>query len=151
MFNMPPEFPTLIPTNAEATLVCTRALMIYEAYKFRGLKGPIPRLLIVGDINFDGVVHLEDISMLTRGYGAIVGDPEYSPKIDLNGDGVVDSTDLGILGAQWDRSSTLPPRKVTVPVPARETISRGVESFTSALATCAIIEILRKAYKAWKR
>jgi len=300
MFNMPPEFPSLIPTNAESTLVCARALMIYEAYKYRGLKGPIPRLLIREDVDFNGTVELYDLSyvgkrceaspkrypiyenikphyyavlenrmsgteavtpatgkmehvrlllhvyetckvkcaiynqageligtteervisefpykkwegfkfldpkptlqegqrysivawangecylmfspsMLGKKYiwrsrtydafpskfaffsmekyeggidGLITTYPAYDPKADINGDGIVDLADVELVERAMYRTDEPPPRKITVRVPTMKTIQSSVLGFANTLAAAAMIDIVRRAYKAWKR
>ena len=52
---------------------------------------------IPGDIDGDGDVDLQDLSLLLAAYNTCSGDPGYNPAADLNGDGCVDLGDLAIL------------------------------------------------------
>lgn len=51
------------------------------------------------DFNHDGVVNNDETILLGAAYGSRPGDSNWDPKFDLNGDGVVDYKDLGILGS----------------------------------------------------
>lgn len=46
------------------------------------------------DLNGDGIVNQEDISIVRASFGTKNGDSTFNPAADLNGDGVVDITDV---------------------------------------------------------
>jgi ABC-type transport system substrate-binding protein/outer membrane protein assembly factor BamB len=49
---------------------------------------------IVGDINADGIVDIEDIYLIALAYGTMPGQPGYKPNLDVNGDKIVDIEDI---------------------------------------------------------
>jgi hypothetical protein len=59
------------------------------------LQGPsAPPVVIVGDLNGDGIVNGADAGILLANWGG-------SGVGDLNGSGIVDGADLGILLSNW--------------------------------------------------
>jgi uncharacterized protein (DUF2141 family) len=58
---------------------------------------------ILGDINGDGKVDLEDLSLLGNSYGIGVPDGDWR---DLNGDGQVNILDLSLFATQFGQSTT---------------------------------------------
>lgn len=50
-----------------------------------------------GDMNGDGKIDGDDLTIFAASYGSSRGDPNYNQSADLNGDGKVDILDLGIL------------------------------------------------------
>jgi hypothetical protein len=110
MFNMPPETPGIIPANMETTLICMRALQIYEWYKYKGGKGPFPKLLIPADIDGDGWVSPIDLARVKL----CVTENFYDPLCDINLDGKVDSEDLNLVNAHLGRGT---PRSGTLWMP----------------------------------
>ncbi|MFP4474496.1 MAG: PKD domain-containing protein [Desulfatibacillaceae bacterium] len=57
-----------------------------------------------GDLNGSGRVDGYDLITFGRANGSVLGDPAYNPDADMNGDNVVDSTDLSILSAHFGRT-----------------------------------------------
>lgn len=57
--------------------------------------------LINGDVDDDNEVNLVDYSMLANAFGFAIGDPEFDPYTDLNGDGETNLGDLAILSANF--------------------------------------------------
>jgi hypothetical protein len=55
-----------------------------------------------GDINGDGVVDLNDLSMLLSAYATCLGDQGYIPVADLNGNNCIELGDLAILLGNYD-------------------------------------------------
>ena len=49
---------------------------------------------LVGDINADGIVDIEDIYSIALAYGTIPSQSEYKPNLDINDDGIIDIEDL---------------------------------------------------------
>ncbi len=62
---------------------------------------------IVGDVNGDGTVNLEDLGLWDAAYDSRPGGSNWNPQADINGDGVVDKED-GILIIQNYKSSLQP-------------------------------------------
>jgi len=60
---------------------------------------------IVGDINRDGTVIINDLILLNQAYGSKPGDPNWNQKADLNTDGIVDAKDLALLGKNYGRTA----------------------------------------------
>ena len=56
-------------------------------------------VVLLGDINDDGIVDIFDAVMLSRASGSQPGDLNWNPKCDLNDDGIVDIFDAVILAA----------------------------------------------------
>lgn len=56
---------------------------------------PQPVDPLVGDVNGDGIVDMEDVNVIAGAYGAVEGDnPRYSLILDLDQNGVIDLCDL---------------------------------------------------------
>jgi hypothetical protein len=51
---------------------------------------------IVGDVNADGIVDIEDIYLIALHYGTMPGQPDYVPNLDINDDGIIDIADIYI-------------------------------------------------------
>ena len=54
------------------------------------------KLKLVGDVNGDGNVDINDLNAWNAALGSHPGDPNWNPQADINGDGVVDKQD-GVL------------------------------------------------------
>ncbi|WP_367155721.1 dockerin type I repeat-containing protein [Methylomonas sp. HYX-M1] len=77
-------------TNLVATDVA--ATSDYKAGEFEGYVAKI-----AGDINGDGKVDQADVTLFQQSLGSVIGDPNYNPDADLDGDGRVTVNDLRIL------------------------------------------------------
>lgn len=51
------------------------------------------KLKLVGDVNGDGTVNIDDLIAWDAAYGSIQGDPNWNAQADINGDAVVDNLD----------------------------------------------------------
>lgn len=58
-------------------------------------------ITLVGDVNADGIVDIEDIYLISLSYGAIIGTPEYKPNLDINDDGIIDIEDVYIAALHY--------------------------------------------------
>lgn len=56
---------------------------------------------LVGDINSDGTINQQDLTLLMQEYGLTPDSPTWNPNADLNKDNVVDEKDLYILGQNY--------------------------------------------------
>ncbi|MEM2129111.1 MAG: CARDB domain-containing protein [Candidatus Bathyarchaeia archaeon] len=54
------------------------------------------KVKIIGDINNDNIVNIDDLIAWDHAFGSHVGEPNWNPQADLNDDGIVDKDD-GIL------------------------------------------------------
>jgi hypothetical protein len=50
--------------------------------------------ILEGDVNGDGIVNVQDLTIVTLAYGRLEGEPGYDPDADLNLDGIVDMKDV---------------------------------------------------------
>jgi hypothetical protein len=48
-----------------------------------------PVFALIGDVNGDGKVRIDDVLLVINAYGSKVGDPRYDPRCDFNHDGKV--------------------------------------------------------------
>lgn len=64
----------------------------------------IVKVKIIGDVNNDDVVDIDDLIAWDAAYGATEGDPSWNPQADINGDGVVEDED-GIIIIQHYRNT----------------------------------------------
>jgi len=56
---------------------------------------------IVGDINADGIVDIEDIYKIALAYGTTPGQAGYDPNLDINADGIIDIEDIYIAALHY--------------------------------------------------
>lgn len=85
----PPKYNYLI--KAEVSVVPHEANVSNNA-----LADGLVKIKITGDINNDDIVDINDLIAWDLAYGSRVGDPNWNPQADINGDGIVDKID-GIL------------------------------------------------------
>lgn len=62
---------------------------------------PSPADPLVGDVNDDGIVDMEDITIIANVYGTKIGDPGYVSDLDLDQDGIINLCDLLIAAQQF--------------------------------------------------
>ncbi|MGA9387910.1 MAG: hypothetical protein WBV70_03685 [Candidatus Bathyarchaeia archaeon] len=60
---------------------------------------------LVGDFNGDGTVDIKDVAGASLAFGSYLGDPRWNPKVDLNGDNVIDMVDLVIIAKNFGANS----------------------------------------------
>jgi len=61
-------------------------------------------LTLVGDLNSDGKVSIEDISIVAKAFDSRPGSPTWNENADLNKDGVVDILDITIVAKNYGKS-----------------------------------------------
>jgi len=59
------------------------------------------RVCIFGDVNCDCRVDIVDIMLVAIHWNTFVGDPDYDPTYDLDGDGDIDIMDILLVAAHW--------------------------------------------------
>jgi parallel beta-helix repeat protein len=57
---------------------------------------------ILGDINGDGTVNNNDLTLLMQAFGATPSSPKWNSNADLNKDNIIDGLDLYILSTHYD-------------------------------------------------
>jgi hypothetical protein len=62
---------------------------------------------IIGDLNGDGKIDIEDISDVARAFGTVPGDPRWNPYADVNRDGRIDGMDLVMVAKSFGKSYTV--------------------------------------------
>jgi hypothetical protein len=65
--------------------------------------GPV-LLRILGDINADGTVSVEDLTRLNLALGAALGNPNWDQECDINENNIIDVKDLYILGSNYGQT-----------------------------------------------
>jgi peptide/nickel transport system substrate-binding protein len=61
---------------------------------------------IVGDVNADGIVDIEDIYLIALAYGTMPGQPGYKPNLDINADGIIDIEDIYTAAIHYGETDT---------------------------------------------
>jgi hypothetical protein len=79
----------------------------------------------LGDVNFDGVVDIFDVNLVSAHWG------EAGPTADANGDGTVDIFDVNLISAHWTPSGASA-------VPEPSTISMAIAGL-AALGLTALV------------
>jgi len=56
---------------------------------------------LLGDVNEDGRVNVEDIQLVAGHWGASASNPDhYDPRCDFDGDGNIDVVDIAVVAGQ---------------------------------------------------
>ena len=61
----------------------------------------IPWGSLLGDVNGDGYVGIDDIFLVASHFSKELGDPEYSRVYDLNGDGYIGIDDIFVAASHF--------------------------------------------------
>jgi hypothetical protein len=62
------------------------------------------KILLLGDVNHDGIVELMDFQIFSIAFGSYPGHPRWNPECDLNQDGVIELMDFLILSRNFGQS-----------------------------------------------
>jgi archaellum component FlaG (FlaF/FlaG flagellin family) len=62
------------------------------------------KVKFMGDINGDGVVDLDDITIIGLAFGSYPGHPRWNPDADLDEDGIVDITDVVLAAINFGKT-----------------------------------------------
>jgi hypothetical protein len=60
---------------------------------------------LVGDLNGDGTVNIEDLFIAAEAYGSYPGHPRWNPQADINGDDEVDIMDLFLIAKHFGETT----------------------------------------------
>jgi len=60
---------------------------------------------LTGDINTDGFVNDQDLSLLKQAYGSTTDSGNWNPNADLNKDNIIDAHDLRLLGENYGKTA----------------------------------------------
>ena len=60
---------------------------------------------LIGDINDDGTVNVDDLILLSQAYGSTSQSPNWNPNADLNGDNTINKTDLSLLTSNYGKTA----------------------------------------------
>lgn len=63
-----------------------------------------------GDVDGNGVINCDDITLITRYLGIAAGEPSFVPAYDFNNDGIINAIDLGYVQKRIPRGIVCAPR-----------------------------------------
>jgi parallel beta-helix repeat protein len=89
--------------SAEASVVTDELNITNNSFSDGTVKIRSP-LRNKGDINGDGTINKQDLTLLEQAYGSTSGSPNWYADADLNKDGLINITDLYILGKNFGTS-----------------------------------------------
>jgi len=55
------------------------------------------QVVLVGDVDGNGTVDMDDIGLAALAYGTKPGDSRWDPRADINNDGIIDMDDIGLI------------------------------------------------------
>jgi hypothetical protein len=61
-------------------------------------------VVMVGDLNNDGVIDIRDISIAGRAYGSYPGHSRWNPNADINNDNIIDIRDISTIGRNYGKT-----------------------------------------------
>jgi hypothetical protein len=119
---------TLVSGNSDAaTIVWNTAGFAYGNYTLSACASPVPGetntannnctggwviVSIPGDVTGpngypDGKVDMRDLGAIAKLFGTAIGNPQYNPNYDINGDGIINMKDLAIAARNFGQEITL--------------------------------------------
>jgi len=103
---------TLARLTYEATAPGNSTLDLYDTRLADRYANPIPHDVfdgyikvckLIGDVNFDGLVDMKDITILKVAFGSEIGDPNWNPNVDLISDSIIDIFDGVVIAANFGK------------------------------------------------
>lgn len=68
------------------------------------LAGGVVTVVMVGDVNNDGLVDITDVAMVAYAYDSKPGHPRWHPNLDVNSDNIIDITDVAIVAYEYGKA-----------------------------------------------
>jgi hypothetical protein len=68
-----------------------------------------PYKWLQGDVNYDTVVNIIDISKIAKAYGSSMGDANWNPRCDLNNDKTINILDISLAASDFGRKMSWQP------------------------------------------
>jgi hypothetical protein len=65
---------------------------------------PQPRVMFHCDIDFDGLVEMDDLLAIAGSFGATRRMPHWNPLVDVNADGIVDIFDVSLAACRLEQT-----------------------------------------------
>ena len=59
---------------------------------------------ILGDVNYDGKVNMEDLGEAALSFGSYPGEARWNPNADVNCDGAVNMRDLALIASNFGKT-----------------------------------------------
>lgn len=81
------------------------------------LNGGQPITLLSGDVNDDDTVNTADYGIVKGLLGKKTGDPDFNPRADFNGDGIINILDLAYITKNFGKTGVSGPWYSPVPTP----------------------------------
>ncbi|MEM2970925.1 MAG: CARDB domain-containing protein [Candidatus Bathyarchaeia archaeon] len=93
------------PNMTPYTITAEAEILPYETNTTNNVfTGVQVKIKLVGDINGNGIVNIDDLTLWDAAFNSRPSEPNWNPQADINGDGIVDKED-GILIIQNYQSS----------------------------------------------
>jgi parallel beta-helix repeat protein len=68
-----------------------------------------PYKWLQGDVNYDTVVNIIDVSKIAKAYGSSMGDANWNPRCDLNNDKTINILDISLAASDFGRKMSWQP------------------------------------------
>jgi hypothetical protein len=62
-----------------------------------------------GDVNYDSVVNIVDVSIIAKAFGSSMGDVNWNCRCDLNSDKIINILDLSVAASSFRKTMTWGP------------------------------------------
>jgi len=136
-----PTDPTLCDNTTQSFLMSDGMVIVSNAENMPELEVTLAgESTFNADVNLDGTVNLPDMVFIDEAFGLTSADPEYSPFVDVNGDGDCGWKDFGYFGMTYGLSRPeIPPLFPSTPIggeedPIEEVIDEVAPGVATALA-----------------
>ena len=97
---------TGVPTGFNYEISAEASVVVDETDQLDNtLIGGTIRILILGDINRDDTVNIDDLILLTQAFGSTSTSPNWNSDADLNKDDLINALDLYLLGKNYGKTA----------------------------------------------